>query len=146
MLRRVFTLDPYLPEYSIVQVTACDHPKLNLPQAQGCQEWENDIGRPIISYQITFRFESADYGSFQQRVVFDFAEQPFVFRQLEVVVAPEHTLLHTIHYPVICEDDSELTWLSKYSLVPFNPQDTQGTVKVRPFITHNFELHMYSHS
>ena len=45
-----------------------------------------------------------------------------------VVVAPELNLLHTIHYPAICEDDSELSWLSKYTVVPFDPQDTQGTV------------------
>ena len=127
-LRRVFTLDPYLPEYSIVQVNASNHAAAMLPR--GCQEWENNyIGRPITTYQVTFRFESADYGSFQQRIVFDFAEQPFVFRQLEVVVAPELSLLHTIHYPVICEDDSELSWLSKYQLVPFDPDNIQGTVK-----------------
>lgn len=124
-LRRVFTLDPYLPEYSMVEVNAIGHPKHILPL--GCQEWENDIGRPITSYQITLRFESADYGSFHQRVVFDFHGQPYVFRQLGVVVAPELNLLHTIHYPVICEDDSELSWLSKYSVVPFDPHDTQGT-------------------
>ena len=110
----------------MVQVNATGHPKQTLPP--GCQEWENDIGRPITNYQITFRFESADYGSFQQRVVFDFDEQPYVFRQLGVVVAPELNLLHTIHYPAICEDDSELSWLSKYTVVPFDPQDTQGTV------------------
>ena len=127
-LRRVFTLDPYLPEYSMVEVNAMSHPKQILPL--GCQEWENDIGRPITSFQIMLRFESADYGSFQQRVVFDFDEQPYVFRQLGVVVAPELNLLHTIQYPVICEDDSELSWLSKYTVVPFDPQDTQGTLEL----------------
>ena len=126
-LRRVFTLDPYLPEYSMVEVNANDYPKQILPR--GCQEWENDIGRPITSYQITFRFESAHYGSFQQRVVFDFDELPHVFRQLGVVVAPELDLLLTIHYPVICEDDSEMSWLSKYTVMPFDPRDTQGTVQ-----------------
>ena len=109
----------------MVEVNASDNPKQILPR--GCQEWENDLSRPITSYQITFRFESAHYGSFQQRVVFDFDELPHVFRQLGVVVAPELDLLHTIHYPVICEDDSELSWLSKYTVMPFDPRDTQGT-------------------
>ena len=109
----------------MVEVNANGHPKQVLPP--GCQEWENYIGCPITSFQITFRFESADYGSFQQRVVFDFAERPYVFRQLGVVVAPELNLLHAIQYPVICEDDSELSWLSKYTVVPFDPQNTEGT-------------------
>lgn len=123
----MFTLDPYLPEYSIVQVNASDHPRVTL--SAGCQEWESTFGCPTTTYQITFHFVSAHYGSFQQRVVFDFAEHPFVFRQLEVVVAPENDLLHTIQYPVICEDDSELSWLSKYPLVPFDPGNIQGTGK-----------------
>ena len=60
--------------------------------------------------------------------MFDFAEKPLVYRQLEVVVAPENDLLHTIQHPVVCEDDSELSWLRKYQVVPFDPSDTQGTV------------------
>ena len=120
-LQRVFTLDPYLPEYSIVQVNAST-------LRAGCQEWVNNSGHPIAAYQITFRFVSAHYGSFQQRIVFDFDEQPLVYRQLEVVVAPENDLLHTIQHPVVCEDDSESSWLRKYQVVPFDPTDTQGTV------------------
>ena len=123
-LQRVFTLDPYLPEYSIAQVKPSDNPEMILPQ--GSQEWEPNIGAPITAYQITLRFESADYGSFQQRLVFDFAEQPLVFRQLEVVVAPEQSLLHTIQYPAVCDEDSELSWLAKYQMVPFDPQNLQG--------------------
>ena len=136
----------------MVEVNAIGHSKQIL--SPGCQEWENNIGRPITSFQITLRFESADYGSFQQRVVFDFDEQPFVFRLLGVVVAPELNLLHTIQYPAICEDDSELSWLSKYIVVPFDPQDTQGTlelaqsglftaVDVFPSIGHAVVLHVF---
>ena len=123
-LRRVFLLDPYLPEYSIAQVKASNNPEIILPV--GSQEWELNSGSPVTTYQITLRFESADYGSFQQRLVFDFAEQPFVFRQLEVVVAPEQSLLHAIQYPVVCDEDSELSWLAKYQVVSFDPQDMQG--------------------
>jgi len=112
----------------MVEVNANGRPKQILPPE--CQEWVNDIGRPITNFQITFRFQSADYGSFQQRVVFDFAERPYVFRQLGVVVAPELNLFHAINYPVICEDDSELSWLSKYTVVPFDPQNAQGIVRI----------------
>ena len=97
---------------------------MSLPQ--GSQEWESFNGSQIASYQITLQFRSLDYGSFQQRLVFDFAEQPFVFRQLGVVVAPEQCLLQTIHYPTVCDEDSELSWLAKYQLIPFNPEDVQG--------------------
>lgn len=120
----MFLLDPYLPEYSIAQVKASNNPEIILPV--GSQEWELNSGSPVTTYQITLRFESADYGSFQQRLVFDFAEQPFVFRQLEVVVAPEQSLLHAIQYPVVCDEDSELSWLAKYQVVSFDPQDVQG--------------------
>ena len=120
----MFTLDPYLPEYSIRQVKASGNPEMVLPQ--GSQEWESNMVLPVATYQITLRFESADYGSFPQRLVFDFAEQPYVFRQLEVVVAPEQSLLHTIQYPVVCDEDSELSWLAKYQLISFHPQDVQG--------------------
>ena len=78
------------------------------------------------TYQITLRFESADYGSFQQRLVFDFAERPLIFRQLEVVVAPEKSLLHTIQYPVVCDEDSELSWLAKYNMIPFDSKNSRG--------------------
>ena len=125
-LRHVFTLNPYLPEFSIVQVNASDQP--GVPLRAGCQEWENTTGRPVTTYQITIRFVSAHYGSFQQRVVFDFAEWPLVYRQLEVVVAPETDLLHTIQYPVVCEDDSELSWLGTGQVVPFDPTDIKGRV------------------
>ena len=123
-MRRVFTLDPYLPEYSIAQVKVSDTLWTKLPQ--GSQKWESNTGIRMDTCQITLRFESADYGSFQQRLVFDFAERPLVFRQLEVVVAPEQSLMHTIQYPVVCDEDSELSWLAKYNMIPFDPQNSQG--------------------
>ncbi|XP_068677064.1 3'-5' exoribonuclease HELZ2-like isoform X1 [Montipora foliosa] len=126
-LSRVFTLDPYLPEYSIIQVKASNNPTNILPQAS--QEWESNHSCQVTTYQITLQFQSLDYGSFQQRLVFDFAERPYVYRQLEVVVAPELSLLRTIQYPVLCDEDSELSWLDRYPVVPFNPQDTQGSSK-----------------
>lgn len=127
-LRRVFTLDPYLPEYSIVEVKANNNAEVILPQ--GSQEWDSKNSPQVTIYQITLRFQSADYGSFQQRLVFDFAEQPYVFRQLEVVVAPEQSLLHTIQYPTVCDEDSELSWLAKYPMIPFDPQDSKGMYNI----------------
>ena len=123
-LSRVFTLDPYLPEYSIIQVKASNNPTNILPQAS--QEWESNQSCQVTTYQITLQFQSVEYGSFQQRLVFDFAERPYVYRQLEVVVAPELSLLRTIQHPVLCDEDSELSWLDRYPVVPFNPQDNQG--------------------
>lgn len=133
-LRRVFTLDPFLPEFSIAQVKASNNPEMVLPQ--GSQEWES-INSSQTSYQITLRFRSPDYGSFQQRLVFDFAEQPFVYRQLEVVVAPEQCLLHTIHYPTVCDEDSELSWLARYQVIPFNTDDVQGIEIMHPWYTYS---------
>lgn len=121
----MFTLDPYVPEYNLVQVKGNDSPEIALPQ--GCQEWESNHNTEVNSYQIMVSFQSSDYGSFQQRLVFDFAEQRRVFRQLEVVVAPEQSLLRTVQHPVVCDEDSELSWLAIYPLVPFNPQGVQGT-------------------
>lgn len=123
-LSRVFTLDPYVPEYNLVQVKGNNSPEIILPQ--GCQEWESIQSTEVNSYQITLSFQSSNYGSFQQRLVFDFAEQRRIFRQLEVIVAPEQSLLRTIQHPVVCDEDSELSWLAKYPLVPFDPQVVQG--------------------
>ena len=121
-LQRVFTLDPYLSEFSIFEVKAGDHTLQS--GTQGCECGGTAIQAPNVT--VLVKFVSKSFGSFHQRLVFDFGVWPKVVRYLGVVVAPEQDLVQNLKFPVVCEEDSELVWLNKYQLHPLDPLDQSG--------------------
>ncbi|XP_032243014.2 helicase with zinc finger domain 2 isoform X1 [Nematostella vectensis] len=126
-LKQVYTLDPLLPEFSITHITQAGYPTTTLPQ--GCQLWQAKGTLHASAYQITVQFISSNYGNFNQRLVFDFGDddgKAKIVRHLGVLVAPETSLVHSLEYKAPCDDDSELIWLSKYTLIPFDESTNMG--------------------
>lgn len=117
-LMKVFTLDPYLPEFSFVEVKVGQRSLQCGPQ--GC-ECAGTLSPSVRSTKVSVKFLSKNFGSFNQRLVFDFGVWPKLVRHLGVVVAPEQDLVQHLKLPAVHEKDSELVWLSKHQLIPLDP-------------------------
>ena len=116
-LVQVFMLDPCLPEFSITEVKVGQRVLQCSPQ--GC-----DCAGPLppsAHTKVSVRFSSKNYGSFNQRLIFNFGDWPKLVRHLGVVVAPEQDLVQHLKLPAVHEQDSELVWLGKHQLVPLHP-------------------------
>lgn len=117
-------LDPFLPEFSITNISATDKPVLTLPP--NSQEWLNNFKEPSTEFKVTVQFVSSCYGNFYQRLVFDFGSNPKIVRNLGVMVAPEQSLVKQLTYKIAREEENELAWLSKYPLFTYEGKVDDG--------------------